>query len=105
MKAICAWVERFGEIVRGMDALAHVAAWDRLFSLTCPRPGGIAGADGLPPPLPRAERPQIMAPIGGITIALWGIKGKRADLPVMPVTLSEPRPVPTFQTAWSCPPP
>src|SRR5881628_383586 len=50
MKAICAWVERFGEIVRGMDALAHVAVWDRLFSLTCPRPGGIAGADGLPPP-------------------------------------------------------
>jgi L-alanine-DL-glutamate epimerase-like enolase superfamily enzyme len=27
MKAICAWVERFGEIVRGMDALAHVAVW------------------------------------------------------------------------------
>jgi hypothetical protein len=52
MKAICAWVERFGEIVRGMDALAHVAVWDRLFSLTCPRPGGIAGADGLPPPVP-----------------------------------------------------
>ncbi|HMH53783.1 MAG TPA: enolase C-terminal domain-like protein, partial [Candidatus Acidoferrum sp.] len=61
MKTICAWVIRFGEIVRGMDALAHVAVWDRLFSLTCPRPGGIGGADGLPPPLPRGERPQIMA--------------------------------------------
>ena len=76
MKAICAWVQRFGEIVRGMDALAHVAVWDRLFSLTCPRPGGIAGADGLPPPLPRGERPQIMAAIGGIDIALWDIKGQ-----------------------------
>ena len=78
MKAICAWVERFGEIVRGMDALAHIAVWDRLFSLTCPRPGGIAGADGLPPPLPRGERPQIMAAVGGIDIALWDIKGKHA---------------------------
>jgi D-galactarolactone cycloisomerase len=98
MKAICAWVERFGEIVRGMDALAHVAVWDRLFSLTCPRPGGIAGADGLPPPLPRGERPQIMAAIGGIDIALWDIKGKHAGLPVWRVLGGEPRPIPTYAT-------
>ena len=26
-KSICAWVERFGVIVSGMDALAHVAVW------------------------------------------------------------------------------
>ena len=30
-----------------------VAICAPLFSLTCPRPGGIAGADGLTPPLPR----------------------------------------------------
>src|SRR5258705_1491955 len=98
MKAICVWVERFGEIVRGMDALAHVAVWDRLFSLTCPRPGGIAGADGLPPPLPRGERPQIMAAIGGIDIALWDIKGKHAGLPVWRMLGGEPRPIPTYAT-------
>ena len=98
MKAICAWVERFGAIIRGMDALAHVAVWDRLFSLTCPRPGGIAGADGLPPPLPRGERPQIMAAIGGIDIALWDIKGKHAGLPVWRVLGGEPRPIPTYAT-------
>src|SRR5256712_98613 len=98
MKAICAWVERFGEIVRGMDALAHVAVWDRLFSLTCPRPGGIAGADGLPPPLPRGERPQIMAAIGGIDIALWDIKGKHAGLPVWRLLGGEKRPIPTYAT-------
>jgi L-alanine-DL-glutamate epimerase-like enolase superfamily enzyme len=71
---------------------------DRLFSLTCPRPGGIAGADGLPPPLPRSERPQIMAAIGGIDIALWDIKGKHAGLPVWRVLGGEPRPIPTYAT-------
>jgi L-alanine-DL-glutamate epimerase-like enolase superfamily enzyme len=34
MPRICEWVARFGEIVRGMDALAHEAVWDRLFALT-----------------------------------------------------------------------
>ena len=36
----------------------------------------------LPAPLPRNQRPQIMAAIGGIDIALWDIKGKAAGLPV-----------------------
>jgi D-galactarolactone cycloisomerase len=98
MKAICSWVERFGEIVRGMDVLAHVAVWDRLFSLTCPRPGGIAPTDGLPPPLPRGERPQIMAALGGIDIALWDIKGKQAGLPVWRLLGGEKRPIPTYAT-------
>src|SRR5262245_63449479 len=93
MKATCGWVERFGEIIRGMDALAHVAVWDKLFSLTCPRPGGIAPSDGLPPPLPRGERPQIMSAIGGIDIALWDIKGKSAGLPVRRLLVGENRPL------------
>ena len=38
MPRICEWVARFGEIVRGMDALAHVAVWEKLFGLTSPRP-------------------------------------------------------------------
>ena len=82
LKEICEWVTRLGEIVHGMDALAHVAVWERLFALTCPRPGGFRGEGGLPPPLPRAARPQIMAAIGGIDIALWDVKGKAAGLPV-----------------------
>jgi L-alanine-DL-glutamate epimerase-like enolase superfamily enzyme len=78
MQRICEWVSRFGKIIREMDALAHIAVWEKLFALTSPRPGGIEGRDGLPPPVPRAERAQVMAAIAEIDIALWDIKGKAA---------------------------
>src|SRR6266478_10246788 len=70
MPRICEWVARFAEIVQGMDALAHEAVWDRLFALTSPRPGAIEASAAIPPPVPRSERPQVMAAIAGIDIAL-----------------------------------
>jgi D-galactarolactone cycloisomerase len=102
MPRICEWVARFAEIIRGMDALAHEAVWDRLFALTCPRPGAIAGAvggkDDVPAPLPRGERTQIMAAIAGIDIALWDLKGKAAGLPIWRLLGGENRPLFTYAT-------
>jgi D-galactarolactone cycloisomerase len=98
MPKICEWVSCFAEIIRGMDARSNVAVWERLFALTSPRPGGIRGRDGLPPPLPRGERPQIMAAIAGIDIALWDIRGKAAGMPVYRLLGAEKRPIFTYAT-------
>lgn len=97
-KAICEWVARLAEIARGMEATASVAVWERLFSLTSPRPGGMGGRDGLPPPLPRSARPHIMAAIAGIDIALWDIRGKSAGMPVYRLLGAEKRPIFTYAT-------
>ncbi|MSP90168.1 MAG: mandelate racemase/muconate lactonizing enzyme family protein [Alphaproteobacteria bacterium] len=81
-KLICDLLKTFSDVIKGMDPLDHDRVWRTLFSLTSPRPGGLGGWDGLPAPLPRNHRPQIMAAIGGIDIALWDIKGKVAGQPV-----------------------
>ena len=95
---ICEWVARFGEIVRGMDALAHKAVWDRLFALTSPRPGAIEARDGQMRPVPRGERTAVMAAIAGIDIALWDLKGKAAGMPVWRLLGGANRPLVTYAT-------
>ena len=82
LKTVCDFLGLFSDVVKGMDALGHDDVWRMLMSLTSPRPGGIGGWDGLPAPLPRSQRPEIMAAIAGIDIALWDIKGKATGLPV-----------------------
>ena len=57
MPQICEWVGRFGELVRGMDALANVAVWEKLFALTSPRPGAIEGRDACRHPSRAASAP------------------------------------------------
>jgi hypothetical protein len=78
---VCRLVEQFGEIIRGMDALAHLEVWGKLFALTSPRPGWMRGQDELPPPLSRGQRPQIMAALG-VRVEhpggqVWTVRGNR----------------------------
>lgn len=79
---VCEYVETFADVLVGKDALGHTTHWETLLSTTSPRPGGLGDWDGLPGPLPRGHRPQIMSALGALDIALWDIKGKAADVPV-----------------------
>ena len=47
---VCEMIAKFGEFIAGMDALATTAIWEKLFLLTCPRPGAI---DGFSSSIPR----------------------------------------------------
>lgn len=92
------YVQQFGAIIKGMDARSSTMIWDKLFSLTSPRPYGANAKDGLPPPLPRTDRLQITAAIGGIDNALWDIKGKAANMPVFRLLGGEKSRIPVYAT-------
>ena len=38
---ICVLARQFKECILGMDPLGHIEIWDKLFSATSPRPGGL----------------------------------------------------------------
>jgi len=92
------YVHQFGAIIKDMDARSSTVIWDKLFSLTSPRPYGANAKDGLPPPLSRTDRLQITAAIGGIDNALWDIKGKAANMPVFRLLGGEKSRIPVYAT-------
>ena len=38
LKLVNDYVQKFGDIIKGMDARSSTVIWDKLFSLTSPRP-------------------------------------------------------------------
>ena len=82
MDEIVRILHQFEPLVVGMDALAHEAVWDKLFALTTSRARAALDDDPGQPHFGQGQRPQIMAAIAGIDIALWDIKGKVFDVPV-----------------------
>src|SRR5690348_12436802 len=95
---VCEYIAKFGEFVRGVDALATTAVWEKLFALTSPRPGAMGGDPAIPSPIERGDRTVTMAAIAGIDIALWDLKGKAAGLPVWRLLGGENRPLVTYAT-------
>lgn len=69
----------FAPLLIGQDPVDHERHWSAMFAHTHTRAGsGLGQADGQPH-FGAGARPQIMAAIAGIDIALWDLKGKMCD--------------------------
>ncbi len=95
LKDIAEIVDSLESVVKGMDALAHEAVWDKIFNLTVPHiePGS---SDVTRPIVDQNKRVFFMAALAGIDLALWDIKGKALKLPIWRLLGGNRREVPAY---------
>src|SRR5437016_4013822 len=74
--------QAFRPLLLGEDPVDHERHWEALFRLTFSRAAaGFAAAEGQPH-FGAGGKPQLMAAIAGIDIALWDLKAQAAGLPL-----------------------
>jgi len=74
--------ETFAPLLIGDDPMDHERHWSAMFAHTHTRAGAGLGHTEGQPHFGAGARPQIMAAIAGIDIALWDLKGKICGQPV-----------------------
>lgn len=72
----------FASLLIGEDPMEHERHWSSMFAYTHTRAGAALGQAEGQPHFGAGAKPQIMASIAGIDIALWDLKGKASGLPV-----------------------
>ena len=72
----------FAPLLIGEDPMDHERHWSAMFAHTHTRAGAGLGQSEGQPHFGAGARPQIMAAIAGIDIALWDLKGKICGQPV-----------------------
>jgi L-alanine-DL-glutamate epimerase-like enolase superfamily enzyme len=85
-----------GPSLLGRDPLEYEAIWSENFSLCHSRAGSHLGESDGQPHFGAGSRPQIMAAIAGIDLALWDLKGKASDQPVWRLLGGARRTVPCY---------
>jgi L-alanine-DL-glutamate epimerase-like enolase superfamily enzyme len=88
-------VEAFAPLLLGEDPLDHERIYEKLFRTTYSRASAEPAADGQPH-FGDGGRPQAMAAIAGVDIALWDIKAQAAGLPLWKLLGGRRRSVPAY---------